>query len=75
MREGILLAAIGMAVGCVAALAMGRALATLLHGVSPHDPATLAGVAAFVGAASLLASYIPARRAARVDPLTLLRSE
>jgi predicted permease len=75
VREGILLAGIGVAVGCVAALAMGRALSSLLHGVSPHDPATLAAVAAFVGAVSLLASYIPARRAARVDPLLLLRSE
>jgi len=54
---------------------VGRGLGALLHGVSPHDPVTIAGVAVFVGAASLVACYMPARRAARIDPLVLLRSE
>jgi putative ABC transport system permease protein len=73
--EGALLAAAGVAIGCAGALGVGRALRTLLHGVSPYDPATLAGVCVFVAAASLLACYIPARRAGRVDPLVLLRAE
>jgi putative ABC transport system permease protein len=71
--EGAILAAIGVAVGGAGALAVGRALRSLLHGVSPHDPATLATVCLFVAAASLFACYVPARRAARIDPLALLR--
>lgn len=71
--EGSGLAAIGVALGCAGALAMGRALRSLLHGVSPHDPATLAAVCVFVAGVSLLACYLPARRAARIDPLALLR--
>ena len=71
--EGSVLAATGVALGCAGALAVGRALRSLLHGVSPHDPATLAAVCAFVAAVSLLACYLPARRAARIDPLALLR--
>jgi len=75
MREGALLAALGIAIGLAVALALGRALGTLVRGVSPHDPATLAAVAALVAAASLAACYVPARRAAAVDPLVLLRSD
>jgi putative ABC transport system permease protein len=75
MREGAVLAAAGVAIGIGGALALGRALGALIHGVSPHDPATLAGVAALVAAASLAACYLPARRAARVDPLVLLRAD
>lgn len=71
--EGATLAAIGVAIGCAGALAVGRALRSLLHGVSPHDPGTLAAVCAFVAAASLLACYLPARRAGRIDPIALLR--
>jgi putative ABC transport system permease protein len=73
--EGALMALIGVIVGIGGALAAGRGLRALLHGVSPHDPATLAGVAVLVAAVSLLACYLPARRAAGIDPLTLLRSE
>ena len=75
MSEGVVLAAIGVLVGVGGALAVGRALRTLLHGVSPYDPVTLTGVVVVVTAVSLLACYLPARRAARVDPLMLLRSE
>jgi ABC-type antimicrobial peptide transport system permease subunit len=71
--EGAVLAAIGVAIGCGGALAVGRALRSLLHGVTPHDPATLATVCLFVAVASLIACYVPARRAARIDPLALLR--
>jgi hypothetical protein len=75
MTEGALLAGTGLAVGMAAALAAGRALGSMLHGVSPHDPLTLAGVAAFVGALAAVACYLPARRAAGVNPLELLRGE
>jgi predicted permease len=75
VSEGATVAFIGVAVGGVGALAAGRALRTLLHGVSPHDPVTLAGVCAFVAGVSVLTCYGAARRAARVDPLILLRAE
>jgi putative ABC transport system permease protein len=75
VNEGAVLAAIGVIIGLVGALAVGRALRSLLHGVSPYDPATLGGVVALVVLVSLLACYVPARRAALVDPLVLLRSE
>jgi predicted permease len=71
--EGAVLAVAGVAIGCAGALVVGRALRSLLHGVGPHDPATLASVCVFVTVASLLACYLPARRAGRIDPLALLR--
>ena len=73
--EGAVLAGAGVVLGSAGAVVVGRGLGALLHGVSPHDPVTIAGVAVFVGAASLVACYMPARRAARIDPLVLLRSE
>ena len=73
--EGALLAGLGVAIGCGGALAIGRALGSMLHGVSPHDPLTLTAVAVFVGGASLLACYLPARRAAQVEPIAALRGE
>jgi ABC-type antimicrobial peptide transport system permease subunit len=73
--EGALLAGLGVALGCAGALAVGRALGTLLYGVSPHDPLTLTAVMVFVAAASLLACYLPARRAAQVEPIAALRAE
>ena len=75
MDEGVALAAIGVSIGVGGALAVGRALRTLLHGVSPYDPVTLIAVVMLVTVVSLLSCYLPARRAARVDPLTLLRNE
>jgi ABC-type lipoprotein release transport system permease subunit len=75
MDEGVVLAGIGVSIGVGGALRVGRALRTLLHGVSPYDPATLVAVVLLVTVVSLLACYLPARRAARVDPLTLLRNE
>ena len=73
--QGMKLAAIGLAVGVVASLALTRFLAGLLYGVRPADPATLALVTALLGAIALLACYIPARRATTVDPMTALRHE
>jgi predicted permease len=73
--RGLLLAAIGVAVGALAALTFGRFLSTLLYGVESTDPATFAGVALVLGSIALLATAVPALRAARIDPATVLRSE
>jgi ABC-type antimicrobial peptide transport system permease subunit len=66
---------IGVAAGLAAASLMTRWLAALLYGVAPLDPATFAGAAAVLACVGLLASGIPARRAARIDPMEALRSE
>ena len=73
--QGMKLAAIGLAAGVVASLVLTRFLAGLLYGVRPADPATLALVTTLLGAISLLACYIPARRATTVDPMIALRHE
>ena len=75
VRQGLALAAAGVAIGVAAALAGGRVIAGLLYGVSATDPAVLAGVPAVLLAVAVVASYIPARRAAAVDPMICLRSE
>jgi predicted permease len=73
--QGMTLALIGLLAGLPLALGMGRAVAGLLYGVAPNDFATFAGVAALLGSVALVACYIPARRAMRVDPLVALRYE
>jgi putative ABC transport system permease protein len=65
----------GAAIGLAASLALSRALLHLLFGVSSYDPASFAGVTILLAAVALLACYLPARRAMRVDPLTALRYE
>ena len=65
----------GVVMGTTMAAATGRSLAGLLYGVSPFDPATFATVAAVVALAALAATVVPARRAARLDPMTVLRAE
>jgi len=75
LREGAVLAGIGLAAGLAGALAAGRALGSLVFGVTTTDPATFAGVAIAMALTALAASYIPARRAARVDPMDALRTD
>jgi putative ABC transport system permease protein len=73
--EGFRTIAGGVAVGTVAALLLTRTVASMLYGVTATDPATFVAVAVLLVGAALLACYIPARRATRVDPMIALRSE
>lgn len=75
IKESFMLTLIGVVVGIVAAIAFTRVLRTLLYQVSPVDPLAFIVVAFVLGAVTLLASYLPARRATRVDPLLTLRAE
>ncbi|MGO8734115.1 MAG: FtsX-like permease family protein [Terriglobia bacterium] len=75
LGEGMVLAAIGTAVGLRAAPGLTRLMASLLSGVRPADPATLALVSLLLGGIALLACYIPAWRATRIDPMVALRYE
>ena len=74
-RRGILLAALGVGAGLLGALATTRFLEKLLYGVSPTDPATLAAACAVLFAVAAVASWVPARRAAAVDPMESLRRD
>jgi putative ABC transport system permease protein len=73
--HGLTLALIGIGTGIIGAFGVTRLVKTLLYNVTPTDPISFAGVAAFLAAVACLASFLPARRATAVDPLTALRNE
>jgi ABC-type antimicrobial peptide transport system permease subunit len=73
--EGARVVAAGLIAGIAAAAAAGRLLAGLLFGLRPGDPSTLAAVTALLFVTGVVASYLPARRAARIDPMKALREE
>ncbi len=75
VRRGMVLAAVGVGIGSLAAAALSGVLASVLYGVSALDPVSFAGAGAFLLFVAFLANWVPARRAARVDPLVALRSD
>jgi len=75
LRETLVLVAVGIALGVIAALEATRLISTLLFGLKPNDPLTIAGAALLMVAAAVFAGYVPAHRASRVDPLVALRYE
>jgi putative ABC transport system permease protein len=75
MREGMRLALLGLIAGIAGAFGVGRILASLLHEVKPGDPLIFIATAVLLAAVAMIACYVPARRAARLDPMTALRHE
>jgi predicted permease len=75
MAQGLTVVGIGLALGLAAALLLSRLMAAVLYGVAPVDPATYAAVVVTLGAIAVLAAWLPARRAARVDPMVALRGD
>jgi putative ABC transport system permease protein len=75
LKQSAMLALIGICIGLPVAFASTRALRALVHGMSPTDPIALGGAAVLLAAATLVASYLPARRATRVSPMLALRHE
>jgi ABC-type antimicrobial peptide transport system permease subunit len=75
LRQGVIMAIIGLVVGLIAAYIGGHYIANEIYGISPTDPATYAGVSLLLLLIAVIASLIPASRASRVDPLKSLREE
>jgi putative ABC transport system permease protein len=75
LRDMLILLLIGSSLGLAASLAMGRLIASLLYGIHPTDPGLLAGATLALAAAAALAAYLPARKAVRLNPMTVLRDE
>ena len=75
LREALTLTAIGIAIGVPVALALVRVIGTFLYGIEPHDPLTMIGTIGIMVMVAALAAWIPARRAAKIDPMNALRYE
>jgi ABC-type antimicrobial peptide transport system permease subunit len=75
LGQGLRISLVGLVVGLAIALGVTRVIAAMLYGVKPTDPVTFGGVSVLLTAVALLASYLPARRAAKVEPLVALRYE
>jgi putative ABC transport system permease protein len=75
VRQGMYLVLIGLAIGAAGALALTRVMSSLLFDVKPADPLTFLSVSMLLAAVAFAASYLPARRATRVDPMIALRYE
>jgi ABC-type antimicrobial peptide transport system permease subunit len=75
LSQGLLLASLGVGLGILGALGLKTLLKSLLFGVTPRDPVTFGGVAFVLVASAMIATYLPARRAAAVDPIIALRTE
>jgi len=75
LRQGMAPVLAGLAVGVAGSLALGQLLGSLLFGVKATDPATIAGVATMLAVVAAVASWVPARRATRIDPAVALRGE
>jgi putative ABC transport system permease protein len=75
LRQGLVLTLIGLGIGLVGAISLTHLLSTMLYDVRPTDPLTFVGVTLVLTVVSLLANYLPARRATRIDPIVALRCE
>jgi len=75
LREALTLAAIGLAIGLPVALALSRLTWAVFYGIEPHDPLTVIGTIGIMLTVAILAAWIPARRAAKIDPMNALRYE
>jgi putative ABC transport system permease protein len=75
VRAALVTSSVGIALGLVAAFALTRTIASFLYEVSPTDPATAVAICGVLLAVTMLAAFVPARRAANIDPMTALRAE
>jgi putative ABC transport system permease protein len=75
LRRGFLVGVVGITLGLIGAFAGARYMQSMLFGIEPRDPATFVGVAVMFAVVAMVASYLPARRATRVDPMVALRVE
>jgi ABC-type antimicrobial peptide transport system permease subunit len=75
LKQGLVLSAMGVAIGLVVALALTRLMSSLLFGIGPTDVPTYLAALGLILAAATLASYLPARRASAIDPVTTLSAE
>jgi putative ABC transport system permease protein len=75
LRDGMALVGLGLVLGLACALVLSRLVAGFIFGISPTDSVTFAGITAVLGLVALLACYVPARKASRIDPLSALRHE